>query len=267
MAKADLTEAYENMSFIPGGADYPDRWEEDAADWRSIEHAIGRARLNIAYGAHERQMLDLFLPAGQPKGMILFIHGGYWHRFDRKFWSHFSRGGTQAGWAVVMPSYRLAPEVRISQITQDIAAAFVRASELVKGPIRLTGHSAGGHLACRMVAEDGLPDALVSRIERLVPISPLSDLRPLMQTDMNRILALDSAEAAAESPVLNPGKLAIPTEIWVGAEERPAFLDQASWLHRAWPGSTLRIAPGRHHFDVIEDLSEPSSPLMQSLLA
>ena len=267
MAKVDLTDEYENGKYIPGAADYPERWDDAAADWRGVEHAIGRARLNQSYGSHERQQLDLFLPSGRPEGLIVFIHGGYWHKFDRKTWSHFARGGTDAGWAVAMPSYRLAPEVRLAEITRDIATAIEHAADLVSGPIRLTGHSAGGHLSARMNARGVLPDDVVARIARIVPISPLSDLRPLMQTEMNATLGIDPEEAENESPILNGARQGISTEVWVGADERPAFLDQARWLDEAWDEASLRIAPGRHHFDVIDALADQTSPLMRSILA
>jgi hypothetical protein len=67
--------AYNNMDFIPDGPAYPDRWADAARDWREVEAAVGRARLNLAYGAADRQRFDLFYPAGRPKGLIFLIHG------------------------------------------------------------------------------------------------------------------------------------------------------------------------------------------------
>lgn len=267
MAKADLTLDYENRAFIPGGNDYPDRWAEAAHDWREVEHAIGRARLNQPYGTGERQSFDLFYPSGRPEGLLVFIHGGYWRMFDRKDWSHFSAGATARGWAVAMPSYTLVPAARISAITQEVAATVTQAASMVAGPVVLTGHSAGGHLVARMNCADvALDAALAARIARIVPISPLSDLRPLMQTDMNADLHLDKAEAAAESPALHHNRRGIETPVWVGSDERPAFLDQARWLADAWDEARLHIAPGCHHFNVIDGLGQPDSALIEALL-
>ncbi len=259
--------AYENASFIPDGAAYPDRWEADSRAWRERENLAGRARLNLDYGKAERQQLDLFLPAGRPKGLLIYIHGGYWHLFERQRWSHFAAAAAARGWAVAMPSYTLAPQARIAEITTEIMRAVNHAAGLVPGPIVITGHSAGGHLSARMACCDvALPDAVVARIGHIVPISPLSDLRPLLATRMNRDLRLDEAEATAESPLL--GNLrGIPMTVWVGAEERPAFLDQARWLAKAGPRIRLHVDPGRHHFDVIDGLRDPDSPLMNALLA
>lgn len=259
--------AYNNADFIPDGPSYPDRWQDEACAYREREAAVGRARLNVAYGPHEREKLDIFHPAGPADGLVVFIHGGYWFRFDRGYWSHFSAGLTGRGLAVAIPSYPLAPEARIERITHSVGRALTKAAELIAtGPVRLTGHSAGGHLASRMICRDvAVPEKVRGRIARVLPISPLSDLRPFLETSMNGTLGLDTDTAAAESPVLHE-PLNIPCTVWVGSEERPAFLDQARWLAEAW-GCDHRVAPGRHHFDVIDELQEPDSPLVNALLA
>ena len=257
--------AYNNVDFIPDGASYPDRWEADARAYREREAAVGRARLNQPYGEGERQRLDVFYPSSRPEGVLVFVHGGYWLKFHRNFWSHFSQGLTQRGWAVAMPSYTLAPDAQIHQITREIARAIEAAGALVPGPVRLSGHSAGGHLASRVLCRDVvLAPEVKKRVARSVPISPVSDLRPLLETTMNGELRLDVSEAEAESPVLHPAP-DVPVTVWVGAEERPVFLDQARWLAEAW-NAEHRVAPGRHHFDVIDELREPNSPLVNAIL-
>ncbi len=261
----DLSDAYENGAYIPGAERYRETWPVKAADFR--KRLAGRARLGIAYGTGPRQRFDLFLPDGAAAGLAVFVHGGYWKALDRSDWSHLAAGPLARDWAVAMPSYTLAPEARISRITAEIAAAVAAAAGEVPGPVLIAGHSAGGHLSARMRCADvPLVDAVADRVRRVLPISPLSDLRPLMQTAMNAELRLDAAEAAAESPVLAEALRDWDTVVWVGAEERPAFLDQARWLADAWPGAALRVAPGRHHFDVVEELEVPDSPLTSALL-
>ncbi len=257
---------YSILEFVPGGEDLPDHWLAEATAFREMRAAIGQARLNVAYGRHERQKLDLFYPAGRPEGLVVFVHGGYWRRFDRGYWSHYARGLSETGWAVALPSYRLAPEARIQEMTIEIARAVEAAAALVAGPIRLAGHSAGGHLVARMGCRDiALSDEVRGRLSRILPISPVSDLRPLLKTTMNDDLRLNEAEAEAESPVLHAAP-ECPVTVWVGAEERPVFLDQARWLADAW-GADMRIDPGRHHFDVLDGLEDFESPLIAALLA
>jgi len=95
---------------------------------------------------------------------------------------------------------------------------------------------------------------------------PLADLRPLRRTVMNADFHMLEVEAIAESPLLMHNRHDVPVTVWVGGDERPAFLDQARWLCEAWTHAKLHVAPGRHHFDVIEDLELPDSPLTNALL-
>ena len=68
-------------------------------------------------GTAPRNRFDLFLPEDAPKGLVVFVHGGYWVRFDKSYWSHLARGSVEHGYAVAMPSYTLCPQTRISGIT------------------------------------------------------------------------------------------------------------------------------------------------------
>lgn len=165
-----------------------------------------------------------------------------------------------------MPAYTLAPAARISVMTRQIANAVAAAAGEVAGPVVLTGHSAGGHLVARMACADvALPGAVLARVTRVVPISPIADLRPLRETGMNVTLGLDLAEAMAESPALLPRRPGPDVHVWVGGAERPAFLDQARRLGNAF-ACPVTVEPGRHHFDAIEGLERPDSPLMRTLL-
>jgi pimeloyl-ACP methyl ester carboxylesterase len=118
-----------------------------------------------------------------------------------------------------------------------------------------------------MLCRDVDIGAAEGRLAGVCAISPVVDLRPLIDTAMNADFGLDTAMAEAESPSLHRDVRDVPLTAWVGAEERPAFLDQARWLAEAWPNARLHVEPGRHHFDVIEPLADPDSPLVRAVLA
>jgi acetyl esterase/lipase len=226
----------------------------------------GLADLDLAYGASERERIDLFRPEGEPKGLFMFVHGGYWMLFNKATWSHLARGALARGWAVALPSYALAPAARVSRITAEIGQAILFAAARVGGRLRLAGHSAGGHLVTRMLCEDTpLPETLLARLEQVVSISGLHDLRPLLKTKMNETLHLDQAEAAAESAALRRPVAGARVTCWVGAAERPEFIRQADLLANIWTGLGAQTravhVSDRHHFDVIEDLVDPDSEL------
>lgn len=267
---ADWDDAYANAAHIADGASYPGRWRAAAAAFRA-GLAPDRRRCGLAYGMHEREKVDLFLPEGRPHGLVVFVHGGYWLRFDRTDWSHLAAGALSRGWAVAMPGYVLAPEARIAGIVRAVGAAIAQAAAVIPGPLVLAGHSAGAHLVARQVCAGGpLPDRVGARLARVVAISGLHDLRPLLRTAIARDLRLDAAEAAAESPALCQPREGIPVHAWVGDAERPEFVRQTTLLANIWTGlgagMAQTIARGRHHFDVIEPLTDPRSDLVAALV-
>lgn len=259
----DMDRAYSNGAFIEGGEAYPVRWAAKAAAFREAQGA--RAALGLAYGSAERQRYDLFRPEGAARGTVVFVHGGYWMAFDREGWSHLAAGPLARGWAVAIPSYTLAPAARISDMTREIAAALGSIAAQIPGPVVVTGHSAGGHLAARMACEGVLDAGLAARVVRSVPISPLADLEPLRATQMAETLQLTEADVAAESPAFLARRPGCDVTVWVGGQERPAFLWQARVLSENWD-CPWHVAPGRHHFDVIDDLADPDSLLAETLL-
>jgi len=256
---SDMDDAYANGAYIPDGDAFPAKWAGLAEAFR----AQVPCNLAVPYGEGARQAFDLFYPTGPARGVVVFVHGGYWKAFDRSYWSHLAAGPMANGWAVAFPSYDLCPDVRIADITAQIAAAVTEVAQCVPGPVVLAGHSAGGHLVARMGCADvDLP--VRDRVARIVPISPVADLAPLMQTAMNADLRIDEAEARSESPIHCPAPDAEVT-IWVGADERPAFVDQALRLGAAWNAPTIEDA-GKHHFDVIEGLVDENSMLTMALV-
>lgn len=131
----NLDDAYANGAYIAGAADYPPRWQTQAAAFRA---GLGdRARLDLRYGPGDRHRFDLFTPTGAaPRGTVIFIHGGYWRAFDKSSWSHLAAGPLARGWAVAMPSYDLCPQVRIDRITLQIRDAVQAVADLCPGRCR-----------------------------------------------------------------------------------------------------------------------------------
>jgi arylformamidase len=70
-----------------------DGWAHASATVR----ARAPCRLDIAYGPHAMERLDLFLPAGRPRGTLMYIHGGYWRSLDKSDASHVAPPFTAAG--------------------------------------------------------------------------------------------------------------------------------------------------------------------------
>ncbi|MEM6623967.1 MAG: alpha/beta hydrolase [Pseudomonadota bacterium] len=264
----DWDAAYSNVDAVANSDVYPPRWAAAGAAFRA---KATRAHLDIAYGTAPREKLDLFLPESTPIGLAVFVHGGYWRRFEKESYSQVAAGALAHGWAAAVVGYTLCPEIRISGITAQVGAAIACAAQEVAGPIRLAGHSAGGHLVSRMACQDGpLPANVAGRLEHVLTISGLHDLRPLLRLEINEILGLDADEATAESPALSEPLPGTCLTAWVGDAELPEFVRQNALIANIWTGfgaETQVVEDTRRtHFDVIEGLSDPTSPITAAWL-
>lgn len=120
-------------------------------------------RDDIAYGDNPRQRLDVYLPrAPQAAGglpVVVFFYGGSWNSGSRKDYAFIGEALTSRGFIVVVPDYRLYPEVRYPGFVQDSAQAVawaLRSIAAYGGDARrvfVMGHSAGAYNAA-MVALD-----------------------------------------------------------------------------------------------------------------
>lgn len=265
----DWDDAFDNAGYVPNALGYFDIWQERAEAFRN---SGVKSDLSLPYGPKEREKLDIFWPEDTPKGLVVFIHGGYWLRLGRRYFSDLAFGPLVHGWAVALPSYTLAPHAQINEITREISAAVTFASSKVDGPIRITGHSAGGHLAVRMVCSNSpLETEIQKRIHKTVSISGLHDLRNLCQTKLNETLKLTQTEAASESPCLDTPIAGSNVTCWVGGGERPEFISQSHLLHNVWKKHGIEIDVQldnmENHYTVIDGLKDPNSGLTLSLLS
>ncbi|WP_439136369.1 alpha/beta hydrolase [Roseicyclus sp.] len=265
MPITDWDDAYANAAHIPGAEEFLREWPMRTAALRA---ASPPERLH--YGSGARQTIDLYRPKTASQGLTVIVHGGYWMRFSPEEFGFLAAGPLARGQSVAMVSYTLAPEARIAAITAEVAQAVTLAAATVPGPIRLTGHSAGGHLVTRMGCRGVLPAAVAARIDHIVSVSGVHDLRPLLRTQMNATLRLDSAEVLAESPALQSPLDGLRLTCAVGGIERPEFLRQNDLLANIWRGlgadSRVMHLAGKHHFDVIDALADPAGVLTRALL-
>lgn len=131
---------------------------------------------DVAYGAHPRQKLDVWLPpsATNPTPVVFYIHGGGWAAHDKTdIHEHLDVAAfLKAGIAVTSIEYRFLVDANAAGITpplqwplQDVARAlqFVRSKaaawHLDKTRIAATGVSAGGCSSLWLAMHDDMADA------------------------------------------------------------------------------------------------------------
>lgn len=121
-----------------------------------------RAKADVPYGTNARQRLDIFSPekASANSPVVVFFYGGNWVSGTRDDYAFVGRALASRGFVVVIPDYRLYPEVKYPDFLDDSAQAVAwTAREIARfggDPKRLyvMGHSAGAYNAA-MVALDG----------------------------------------------------------------------------------------------------------------
>src|SRR5712691_11416341 len=148
MDRPALDAAYNNSAAVADSADWVARWRARSAEVR----ASSAARLDIAYGPRPRARLD-YLPSGRKQApLFVFIHGGYWQRNDKEGFAFVADGPRAHGIDVAVLGYTLAPEVRLTDIVEEMRQALTFLSDNAgdlgfdRNAIFVGGWSAGGHL-------------------------------------------------------------------------------------------------------------------------
>src|ERR1043166_3822029 len=84
--------------------------------------------VGIAYGTLARQRLDVYTPDAAafpgPRPVVFFLYGGGWQSGERGHYKFVGEAFTSRGFVVVVPDYRVYPEVRYPAFVQDAAKAF-----------------------------------------------------------------------------------------------------------------------------------------------
>ena len=153
-----------------------------------------RRESDLAYGTHPRQRLDVYLPAAPataPRPLVVFVHGGRWSSGSKNLYRFVAAGLAERGIVVVVPNYRLYPEVRMAAAAADVAQAIAWAEHAAArygadpaGGI-VMGHSAGAQLAA-LVATDQrwVAAAGGTPVRALVGLAGPYDFLPLTDDDL-----------------------------------------------------------------------------------
>jgi arylformamidase len=227
-----------------------DQWSRDGG--------AARARfggLDIAYGAHRDEVLDLYRPVGARRAPVwVFIHGGYWQATTKDQYAQFCMPLVEAGFAVANIDYPLAPETPLREIVAHVrgALAFLvreaNALGLDPAALHVAGHSAGGHLAAFMAADPLAPPLSSAHI-----LSGVCDVESVFHIPMGRVLGLrDLDQARALSPVRMRPRAGTRIAVAVGGAESDEFRRQAVEIAQVWGAPAPLIAAGANHFSLLD---------------
>ena len=212
----------------------------------------------LRYDAHPDAVLDVHLPAAPTGAGVLLLHGGFWKTaYDRKHTREMAAALAAEGFVVATPEYRRVGPGGAGgwpRTGADVHRAATMLPDLLAGlgvrvdSWRVSGHSAGGHLAL-WLATTGVP------ADRVVALAPVCDLREAIR----RGLGSDAARAflgeidpdEADPMMLLDDRPATEIRVVHGIDDDVVPVDLSRGLVQRHPWIALEEVPGGH-FEPIE---------------
>jgi acetyl esterase/lipase len=118
-----------------------------------------RVAAGIAYGEGPRRTLDIYSAGTEKAPVIVFFYGGSWSGGRKEEYAFTGRALAARGFTVVIPDYRIVPEVFFPDFVQDGAGAIAWTQRHITqyggDPRRivLAGHSAGAYEAMMLALD------------------------------------------------------------------------------------------------------------------
>lgn len=231
---------------------------------------------DVAYGPDPLDTVDIY-PAAAPDAPVhVYFHGGYWRAQDKANFAFVAQAVVTRGAMAVIANYPLCPRVSLDGV---VASARGCVDWVVRNiashggdPARITvsGHSAGAHLGAAILATDwtarGLP---ADPVKGALLISGIYDPTPAMATSVNAEIRLDADLARRHDYERTPPRTTCPVWIMAGGREPWQWIEQsfryASHLRRHGLDPGVIVAPGFHHFDIIDMYAAGESDLGRCL--
>jgi acetyl esterase/lipase len=232
---------------------------------------------SIAYGSGPRRSLDVYGPdrAGRTGAapVVVFFYGGSWQDGAKEIYRFVAAPLARRGHVVVVPDYRVYPDVRYPEFLFDAAAVVAWAREHAlrfggdPGRLILMGHSAGAYLAAMLAIDPQWLDAVdlvPSRdVAGLVGLAGPYDFLPLRDPVLKVIFG--GANRTVTQPITHVRGDEPPALLVTGAKDRTVDPGNATRLAERLrnAGSAARVAvyPQVGHLGIIGAFSPPLRPL------
>ena len=246
----------------------------------AADDGAGVAVSSAAYGAHERQVLDVYAPASGANGapVVLFAHGGGFVRGDKKAVANIGRYLARHGIVAATLNYRFAPEAQWPAGGEDMALALVwlkaNVAALGGDPARMivAGNSAGSMHAADYAFREELQNADDGVIGAILISPPTADLtaRPV-DPKRDALYYGTDGDRAAQSVVNAVEGRALPVLVAYAEHEPAVIIDQTRLMIAALTRRDGRLpliasAPGHNHISVVEHIGTADETLGPDLV-
>ncbi|MEL6655690.1 MAG: alpha/beta hydrolase [Bacteroidota bacterium] len=172
----------------------PEYWKQvSAVQLQSYEEEV------LQFGAHAKQYCLVLRPKTSVKAWVIYWHGGGWQFGTPEQFKFTAQPWLQAGYGVVLPSYRRLPVYQFSSIRADTIAALAACrrywdvgGDAPDQPVVLLGMSAGGHIASLvgLVDQWRVQAGWIDRpVVGVIASSAVLDLYPMRRNPLIRRLA------------------------------------------------------------------------------
>lgn len=228
----------------------------------------GYNKQQFSYGNHRRQSLDIYTPKTRStKIPIVFVYGGAWRSGDKKDYIFVAQALTSLGHPVIVPDYRLYPEVKFPAFINDVADAirFVdsRSNLGLAKPFDeyiLMGHSSGAHTAALLATDRKYLQqrGVRAKLKGLIGIAGPYDL-PM--NDPEVLPVFNTSTPQQTKVVTNVYQGMPPTLLLHGLADsrvKPFHTERfRDVLKRNGNPVTTRLYPGVNHTKIIGSLAVP----------
>ncbi len=236
-----------------------------------------QATRGIAFGSSDRQQLDVYAPtdagtsaqAEHPRPVVVFFYGGSWRGGRRQYYRFVGAALSRRGYVVVIPDYRVYPQVRFPAFVEDGAATVAWTLRSIGGhggdPRRvfLMGHSAGAHIAALLATDPSYLAAAGIGRDRLRGFVGLAGpyCFDALKYRSTRPVFEGASDPAATMPCNHVDGGAPPMLLLHGTKDRTVWLANSQALARrvaaAGGAAELREYPDVGHMGIILTLAKP----------
>ena len=227
------------------------------------------AERSIAYGAHPRQKLDVYVPSG-PAGarpIAVVFYGGSWNSGHKEDYAFLGKALASRGIVAVVADYRIVPEVRFPEFVDDGAIAVLwahtHAARFGADPNKLFlfGHSAGAYNASMIALDPHFLARLGSSRAIIKGVAALAGPYDFLPLDKD--VAIEAfgrtANLASTQPINFVSRDAPAMLLVTGTDDTTVFprntFALADQLKRAGAPVTVRTYPGVGHVGILLAMS------------